>query len=296
MARPASVDERVTHHEARVNGVRLHYVEAGTGPLVVLLHGFPEHWYSWRHQIPALADAGFRAAAVDLRGAGASERPRGARAYRVETLADDVTALVEALGEERAALLGHDWGGGVAWVAAMRDPARVERLAILNAPHPDRFARSLRRPRQALRSWYIGLFQLPWLPEVGLRTRGYRALRRAFERDARPGAFTPADVDRLVAAAAEPGALTAMLNPYRALRRRPSEATALLARVEQPVLVIWGERDPYLGRELAQVEPRWAPRARTVRLPEAGHFVHAEEPERVNHLLVDFLREPAARG
>src|SRR5579884_3024966 len=154
-----------THRHASVNGVRLHYVEAGRGPLVVLLHGFPEFWYSWRHQIPALAAAGFRVLAPDLRGYNESDKPPGVAAYGLERVAGDVAALVRHAGERRAAVVGHDWGGGIAWWLAMHRPDVVGRLAVLNAPHPAAFRRELRTPGQLLRSWYVFFFQLPALPE-----------------------------------------------------------------------------------------------------------------------------------
>ena len=159
-------------------GVRLHHVSAGRGPLVLLLHGFPDFWYGWRRQLPALAAAGFRAVAPDLRGYNLSERPARVADYRIERLADDVAALVRALGADRAHVVGHDWGGLIAWQLAMRHPQVVDRLAILNAPHPARFRRLLLDPRQGLRSWYVAFFQLPWLPERVLGANGRRALRR----------------------------------------------------------------------------------------------------------------------
>jgi pimeloyl-ACP methyl ester carboxylesterase len=158
---------------ASVNGIRLHYVEAGTGPLVLLLHGFPEFWGSWRHQIPALADAGFRVLAPDLRGYNLSSKPAGVESYRVAELVGDVVGLIRHAGEERATVVGHDWGGAIAWATAMRRGERIHRLIILNAPHPAAYLRELRRPGQLLRSWYVFFFQLPLLPECLVRARDY---------------------------------------------------------------------------------------------------------------------------
>src|SRR3954449_2631161 len=169
MEAPAATAERWAHREAVVNGVRLHYVEAGAGPLVVLLHGFPEFWYSWRHQIPALAAAGFRVVAPDMRGYNRSDKPRGVRAYSGDALTGDVAKLIRACGAERAVVVGHDWGAAVAWQFAMAYPALLERLVIMNAPHPARFLRALRTWRQARKSWYMFFFQLPWLPESRFR-------------------------------------------------------------------------------------------------------------------------------
>src|SRR5215203_1684309 len=171
------------HREAIVNGVRLHYVGAGTGPLVLLLHGFPEFWYSWRAQIPALVAAGYRVIAPDMRGYNLSEKPAGVRSYMLDTLCDDVLALIHHAGEERATVVGHDWGGAVAWNVPMRHPRAVERLIVLNAPHPGAFLRELRTPAQIAKSWYMFFFQLPWLPELSLRAGGFATLQRTLRTD-----------------------------------------------------------------------------------------------------------------
>ncbi len=288
----AAVDRVVTHREARVNGVRLHYVEAGEGPLVLLLHGFPDFWYSWREQIPALAEAGFRVVAPDMRGYNLSDKPSGVGAYRVEALAADVEGLVHHLGAERATVVGHDWGGIAAYTAAMRHPAVVERLAILNVPHPQRMAQGLRRPRQLARSWYVFFFQLPFAPERLTSAGDFSALRRAMRGQVkRPGALTEEDLDRYAEAWGRPGTMTAAINYYRAAARRgPKEATGRLQVIEAPVRVIWGERDAALAADLADPSPRWVPNAETVRIPEAGHWVQADAPGRVNELLIEFAR------
>jgi pimeloyl-ACP methyl ester carboxylesterase len=284
------------HREAVVNGVRLHYVEAGRGPLVLLLHGFPEFWYSWRHQLPALAAAGFHAVAPDLRGYNLSAKPPGAHSYRVEALVGDVLGLIRATGHERAALAGHDWGGGIAWAAAMRHPAAVERLVVLNAPHPAAFARELRTASQLRRSWYVFFFQLPWLPEWLFRRRDFAALGRTLRRDpARPGAFTEEDVRLYKEALARPGALTAAINYYRALFRDGTRwVGGRVPRIEAPTLLIWGERDRYLGLRLTEGLERWVPNVRVERLPDASHWVQCDAPERVNELMVEFLTSPLA--
>lgn len=286
------IEQLVVHRYAELEGVRLHYVEAGSGPLVILLHGFPDFWYSWRHQIPALAAAGYRAVAPDMRGYNRSGKPEGIDAYRGEYLAGDVAGLIRALGADRAVVVGHDWGAGVAWEFAMRYPELLDRLVILNVPHPARLLRGLRTWRQLLKSWYMFFFQLPGLPEAAIRAGNYASLRRLFQVDPRrPGAFTPADIERYVAAAAQPGALTAAVNYYRALfRRAPGAARSMMRRIDAPVLVIWGEQDRYLGRELAAPDPEWVPHARVERLPHASHWVQADDPERVNQLLIDFLK------
>lgn len=277
---------------ADLGEVRLHYVEAGDGPLVALLHGFPEFWFSWRFQIPALVAAGFRVVAPDMRGYNLSSRPSKVAAYDIDRLAADVRDLIRERGAERALVAGHDWGAAAAWVTAMNHPEVVERLAILNAPHPRRMLHGLRRPRQLARSWYMLFFQLPRLPELAMRAGSWWSWRRLFETEARPGAFTPQDIERYVEAWSQPGAPTGMVNYYRAaLRQTPGRAAARIRPVEAPTLVIWGQRDRHLGAELAEPERADVPNLeRVVRLPEASHWVHQDEPERVSELLVDFFR------
>jgi epoxide hydrolase 4 len=286
---------------ADLGEVRLHYVEAGDGPLVVLLHGFPEFWFGWRFQIPALAAAGFRVVAPDLRGYNLSSRPAGVAAYDIDRLAADVRDLIRARGADRAFLAAHDWGASVAWLTAMNHPEVVERLAILNGAHPRRLLHGLRRPRQLAKSWYMFFFQLPWLPERLARAARWRAFRYGFEHDARPGAFTPPDIERYAEAWSQPGAATAMINYYRAaFRQTPRRAEARIRPLHAPTLVIWGERDRYLGTELAEPDRADVPNLeRVVRLPDASHWVQHDEPERVGQLLVEFFagaaeREPAA--
>ena len=270
---------------AELAEVRLHYVEVGEGPLVVLLHGFPEFWYSWRNQLEPLAAAGFRVVAPDMRGYNLSSKPAGAAAYDLERLAGDVRDLVVERGETSARIAGHDWGGAVAWGAAMYHPEVVERLAILNAPHPRRFLEGVRDPRQFARSWYFLLFALPWLAE----RIGPASFRRAFANDAAPGAFSAADVERYEEAWAQPGALTGGLNYYRALFREPPWAAARrLRRIEAPTLVIWGERDRYLRPQLAEPTRADVPDQRVVRL-DTSHWVQHDAPERVTQLLAEFF-------
>ena len=284
----------LAHRYADLGNVRLHYVEAGEGPLVLLLHGFPQFWYEWRHQIPALVEAGFRVVAPDMRGYNISDKPPGVRAYRIELLARDVERLILACGERTAVVVGHDWGAIVAWIAAMRNPGRVGRLAILNVPHPARFLDGLLSPGQLLRSSYVFFFQIPRLPEEVIRAGDFALLRSALLRDpVRAGAITAADIERYVGAIARPGALTATLNYYRAFLRNPRETRALLKRIEAPVLVIWGERDRFLSRKLAEPPRLWVPNLLPVeRLPDASHWVAEDRPLEVNTLLIDFLRSP----
>ncbi len=282
---------------ANLGDVRLHYVEAGNGPLVVLLHGFPESWFGWRQQIQPLAAAGFRVVAPDLRGYNQSSRPARVAAYESDRLAADIRGLVRHLGAGSALLVGHDWGGTVAWATAMNHPEVVDRLAILNAAHPRRLQQGLRTPRQLRKSWYFFFFQPPWVPERIVRAGRWRFFRH-FLRDARPGAITPQDIERYVEAWSQPGAATGMINYYRAsVRQSPKRAKAQLRPILAPTLVIWGQRDRYLGPELAEPDRDDVPHLERVeRLPDASHWVHHDEPERVTQLLIDFLAPALQNG
>jgi epoxide hydrolase 4 len=278
----------VSHSYAEVNGVRLHYVEAGSGPLILLLHGFPEFWYSWRHQIPALAQAGYHVVAPDMRGYNLSEKPVSWREYDAETLANDIAGLVRHLGAERVYLVGHDWGAAVAYFTAMRHPELLERLAILNVPHPERMLSGFRTLRQLRKSWYMFFFQIPRLPEWLMTRNGFALGKRLLSTDS-PGAFSDSDLEQYVRAWSQPGGLTGMVNYYRAaLRRSPRAATAELVPIEAETLVIWGMRDRHLGSELAEPSPRWVSSVRVERLPDATHWVQHDAPERVNELLIEF--------
>jgi pimeloyl-ACP methyl ester carboxylesterase len=293
-ARCAAEREGWAHREAVVNGVRLHYVEAGAGPLVVLLHGFPELWYSWRHQLPALAEAGFRALAPDLRGFNLSDKPGGVAAYRLEALTGDVAALVRHAGERRAAVVGHDWGGVIAWHLPLHHPDVVEKLIVLNAPHPAAYRRELGRGLgQLLRSWYVLFFQLPVLPEALLAVAGDFLLGRMLRRQpVHPEAFTEADVACYRQALARPGARTAALNYYRAAFRRLFRRAAEYERpLDVPTLVLWGEHDRFLSPRLVEGLERWVPRLRVERFADASHWVQNDVPQSVNRALIDFLRQ-----
>ncbi|WP_448204636.1 alpha/beta fold hydrolase [Azospirillum sp. sgz302134] len=276
-------------------GVRLHVIDAGPpdGPLVILLHGFPEFWYGWRRQIGALAAAGFRVLAPDQRGYGASDKPRGLDAYTTDRLAADVLRLADQAGRRTFSVVGHDWGGVVACWVALTAPDRVTRLAILNAPHPATMGGyALRHPTQAVRSLYVLAFQLPFLPERMIRARGFRMAEHALTNTSRRGTFDADDLARYREAWAQPGALTAMLNWYRAMRRGHHPPTV---RVRPPTLILWGDRDRFLEKGLAEAAAALCDDARVVHMEKASHWVQHEEAERVNRELADFLRETAPK-
>jgi pimeloyl-ACP methyl ester carboxylesterase len=287
---PATTEPWV-HREEQVGALRLHWVEAGEGPLVLLLHGFPEHWLAWRKQLPALATAGFRAVAPDLRGYNLSEKPRGVSRYRVEELAGDVANLVRHLGYERTHLVGHDWGGAIAWCVPALHPGLVGRLAILNAPHPVLMKRKLATLAQARRSSYIFFFQLPWLPERSLTRHRAGFLKMMLRRDpATPGAFSPEEIEAYREAFLRPGAATAAINYYRAAFRSGTRVPGLRRSLDGvPTLVLWGEGDRYLGAELLDGLDALVPDLRLVRVPGASHWLQADAADAVNTELISFF-------
>ena len=273
-----------------MNGIALHVVEAGPpdGPPLILLHGFPEFWWAWRHQIGPFAQAGYRVIAPDMRGYDLSDAPAGLDAYRLDVLVADVTALADACGAPRFRLVAHDWGAVIGWRVATLHADRLERVVLMDGPHPDRWARDVaRHPTQALRSTYVALFQPPWLPEAALGAFGHAGLKATLRRSARPGAFSAADLDRYAEAWCRPGSLTAMLNYYRALRRLTPLDPA--PPVTAPVLVLWGEHDLFLERFLAEAALSVCTDGRLVVIPDASHWLHLEQPERVNAEVLAFL-------
>ena len=277
------------------DGLRLHYVEAGEGPLVVLLHGFPEFWYGWRAQIAPLAAAGFRVVAPDTRGYNLSSRPHEVDAYATSVLAEDIRNLISERGAETATVVGHDWGGTLAWTLAMNHPEVVDKLAILNAAHPRKLSQGLHHPGQLRRSWYFFFFDLPDLPETVVQANNWHFFRH-FLHDARPP-LTPEQTDRYITAWSQPGAATGMINYYRSsVRTPPKQAEAALRPVQAPTLVIWGDADQYLNPDLAEPEHDDVPDLRLERLPDASHWVHHDEAERVTQLLVDFFSPAPPAG
>jgi pimeloyl-ACP methyl ester carboxylesterase len=302
----------IEHRYLSIRGITLHCAVAGEGPLVVLLHGFPECWYSWRHQIPALASR-FRVVAPDLRGYNESDKPHGVRAYELPELVADVEALIEALGERDAVIVGHDWGGALAWVFAMERPQRTRRLAVLNCPHPAVFAEALRaNPRQLLKSWYMFFFQIPWLPETLLGLNHAQGVGRAIRNSAVvQDAITDEDIRVLRDAASRPGALRSAINYYRAIFRAQGRAGSpawlqRLAgwtneppprrtrddwpRITAPTRLIWGEQDVALRKELTfGMEPLFTGPFDIRYIADSGHWVQQEQAALVNEYLLEFL-------
>ncbi|WP_336002227.1 alpha/beta fold hydrolase [Halorientalis halophila] len=299
----AGVD--LEHDNAVVDDVRLHTVAAGPedGDLVLLLHGFPEFWYSWRYQIPALAEAGYRVVAPDLRGYNRSEKPHGVDSYAIEHLVGDVVGLIRAEGRDTAHLVGHDWGGAISWAVGMGRPDVLDSLTVMNAPHPAAFAREFDL-QQLKRSWYVLWFQVPWLPERLLTLRNAWPIGDLFrDQPANPDAFDAADIERYREAFARPGAARAAVDYYRAYVRgiwKPMAKATLpgLRRfadppgnteISVPTLVLWGEQDPALGVDISRGLDEWIPDLRVQRFPEASHWVQCDVPDQVTEELLAFL-------
>jgi epoxide hydrolase 4 len=282
--------ESIRFRFVETNGIRLHVAEAGSpeGPLVMLLHGFPEFWYGWRRQIPALSQAGRCVWVPDQRGYGQSDKPVPVRAYRLETLGADILGLIDAAGVSQVDLVGHDWGGAVAWWLAANHPERIRRLIVLNCPHPLVMQRQLRRsPRQLLRSWYMLFFQIPGLPEAIARWGNWRWLTNSLQATNRPGTFSPDDLAHYREAWSRPGAYRAMIHWYRA-GLRYSATWPGGGRIRVPTLLMWGVEDRFLGREMAAPSVALCQEGRLIEIA-ASHWVQHEEPERVNRLIVEFL-------
>ncbi len=273
----------------KTNGIRLHYVTQGEGPLVLFLHGFPEFWYSWRHQIEAFSNS-YKVVALDLRGYNLSDKPKERSAYVLSKLTADVKGVIQALGYDQCILIGHDWGGAIAWSFAYQYPELLSKLIVLNLPHPAKLLEGLQTPQQLLRSWYILLFQLPKLPEHLLKANNYSAIRSLFKDQAiNPNTFTEKDLDAYVAAAAQPNALTSMLNYYRNLRQPNEWLNQSRGILKTPTLMIWGENDTALGKELTYGTEQYVESLEIRYIPNCSHWVQQEQPEQVNQYIRQFL-------
>jgi pimeloyl-ACP methyl ester carboxylesterase len=279
------------------NGVRLHTVQAGPedGPLVILLHGFPECWYGWHRQLGPLAKAGYRVVVPDQRGYNLSDKPAGVDSYHLDELAADIVGLIDACDRETASVAGHDWGATVAWWLGMAYPDRLDRLCIVNVPHPTVMRRTLERSwAQRRKSWYILLFQLPIAPEVVSQLGDWWLPTRSLQSTSRAGTFTATDLDRYRTAWSEPGAFTAMVNWYRAIvRYRPQPRRE---GVSTPTLILWGTQDEFLESSMAHDSVEYCEAGRLQLVDEAGHWILHEEPALVVEALLDHLPEPPVDG
>jgi epoxide hydrolase 4 len=284
--------EPLRYQTVSANGIDFNVAVAGSGDrLALCLHGFPESSFSWRHQIPRFAALGYRVWAPDLRGYGGSTRPTGAAAYGLEILEEDVAALIEVSGAREVVLVGHDWGALIAWNYAMFGRLPISKLIIMNVPHPALAEKGLRTARQLVKSWYIFFFQLPLIPEWMLARNHCAAIAQAFRGMAVDKSRFPDGVLRVYQdAAAQPGALTAMLNYYRALLRGLRRTRHRGApRIEVPTLMIWGEVDTALGKELTLGTEEFVHDLTLRYLPNVSHWVQQEAPETVNGMIEAWL-------
>jgi pimeloyl-ACP methyl ester carboxylesterase len=270
--------------------VGIHTMSLGPsdGPMVLLLHGFPARWSTWRAQMRALADAGYFVVAPDQRGYGASDKPKGVASYSVARLVDDVAAIVRGFERERAFVAGHDFGGGVAWATAMLRPELVTRLCTINSIHPVGFERAMRRWSQIKLSWYVLFFLFPRLPEWWLSRNDFRFVKRSLADDG----LDADTVDDLIEGIRPEGALHASVEWYRASFKDGTKKLVTPAKVDVPMMAIWGDRERHFVPELATPPEEWVTNARVEHVPEGGHWVHHEAPDRVAKLMIEhFARE-----
>jgi pimeloyl-ACP methyl ester carboxylesterase len=281
-------DQTWHHGTIDTNGIKLHYVTQGEGALMFMLHGFPEFWYSWRHQIPEFAKD-YKVVAVDLRGYNDSDKPQAQSAYVMSEFVEDVKGVIAGLGYESCILVGHDWGGAIAWSFAYAYPELVSRLIVMNLPHPAKFAAGLRTPQQMLKSWYIAFFQIPFLPEFLIQLNDYRLIGEAFRGMAiDQSAFTDADIEQYKNAFAKRGALTGAINYYRNLPTYLSQKK-VWGILKIPTLMIWGEEDRALGKELTYGTEEYVQELRIRYIPNCSHWVQQEQPQLVNQMMREFL-------
>jgi pimeloyl-ACP methyl ester carboxylesterase len=286
-----SVLMELEHNYLRTNGVQLHVVQAGpkSGIPVLFLHGFPEFWYGWRKQISVLAEAGCRVIVPDQRGYNLSEKPKGIKAYCVDTLVEDVVGLINALDYEKVNLIGHDWGAAVAWILGIKCPEKLHRLGIINVPHPAVMRRFLARDfEQMRRSLYAFFFQLPWLPETILKMGNWSVAGNGLCRSSRGNAFTDHDIETYKEAWSQPSAMTAMLNWYRAAVWYPPQLANDM-RVRVRTLMLWGVKDAALSRRMARPSLDYCDDGNLIFFPDATHWVQHEESEEVNRRLLEFV-------
>jgi epoxide hydrolase 4 len=277
-----------------INGIALNVVLAGpaSGKPLIFLHGFPEFWFAWRLQIDHFVSSGYRVIIPDQRGYNLSDKPAGIANYSIDLLARDVVGILDTVADSSAFVVGHDWGAAVTWYLAARYPERVSRTAMLSVPHPRIFIKNLIiNPAQLRKSWYLLFFQVPWLPEFILRRRDWALLVRALRNTSPPGVFSDPDLEQYKKSWAKKGALTAMLNWYRAALLRPSQFALDpdASRVKVPALLIWGKNDQFVGQAMARESLQYCDDGHLEMFETATHWVQHEEPVQVNTLLSQFF-------
>ncbi|GAB2778834.1 epoxide hydrolase EphM [Rhabdobacter roseus] len=272
-----------------LNGIQLHVGHLGAPKpekILLFLHGFPEFSYAWKKQAVYFAEQGYQVVVPDQRGYYLSSKPAGIKAYTLATLVEDIVALIRSLTDRQVILVGHDWGGGVAWALAQQHPSLLKGLVILNMPHLQVMKKNLRHnPKQRKKSWYAAFFQVPFLPELICAAFDYALLERSLRKTARARTFTAEDLAAYKNAWRQPRALRSMINWYRAFRlnKLPTHAP-----IDLPTLILWGTRDTFLGTEMAQQSLEKCRQGKLVLIEDATHWLHHEKPDRVNELIEGF--------
>ncbi len=276
----------------KVGDIQLHVVMAGPedGEPIILLHGFPEFWYGWKNQIPFLAEQGYRVIVPDQRGYNLSDKPHGIHHYQLDILAQDIVNLAKALNYDKINLVGHDWGAAVAWWIATIFPDKLKKLVILNVPYPTILAKQVSAGNfaQLLKSWYIGFFQIPFLPETLASLSDYAMMVKAIQDTANPGSFSAEDMDAYRRAWSQQSALTSMINWYRAIARYPIENDS---RIVVPTLMLWGEQDRFLGTELAEPSIKLCDEGELIFYPGATHWIQHDKADLVNEDIHRFISQ-----
>lgn len=283
------MSSQLIHNHLNINGIKMHTVETGKGPLLVLLHGFPQFWYSWRHQIEVLSSY-FHVIALDLRGYGESDKPASISDYAPDILMNDVEALIKAKGYENAYIVGHDWGGAIAWNLAINKPEIIKKVAVLNCPHPLIFAKNLRSNlKQLKKSWYLFFFQIPFIPEWIFNLKGESLMNKLLKDSTiNKDTFSDEDINLYIEEIKKPGAFQAALNYYRAAFKYPLKNQK--KKIQIPSLLIWGENDAVFDISLTKGMDSFFEQPLKINyIPACSHWVQEEQPEIVNQLLLDFL-------
>lgn len=280
------------HYTEKVGEIKLHYVKHGSGPLIIMLHGFPEFWYSWRHQIAELSKY-YTVVAPDMRGYGDSDKPEGVKNYRPDKVAGDIINLIKHLGYEKAHIVAHDWGGGIAWNIAQHHPEVIDKLVVLNCPIPAVLGKHLRSNwTQIKKSWYMFFFQLPWLPEKRMSSNLPVFFKRALRGWAKnKQAFSREDIDKYVEAFSKPYALTGAINYYRAaFRSLLKKENRAVKPISVNTLVLWGEDDEALGKELTyDMEKYFTNGFKIEYFENCSHWIQHDYPDKVNQSILNFI-------
>lgn len=274
------------------NGITLHVAVTGPedGKLVILLHGFPDFWYGWRRQIKMLAEAGYRVAVPDQRGYNKSDKPKGKKAYVINELQQDIIGLIKHFKREDAVIIGHDWGGAVGWHLTSTHPKLLQKFIAINIPHMGVFPKALlKTPSQLIKSLYMIFFQIPILPEKILNGRNFKNAAQVLKSSSKKGTFTESDIKEYKRAWSKSGALTGMLNWYRALPLSWKHISK--QKIEVPVKIIWGEKDSFLSKSLAEESLQFINATSVTWINGATHWVNQEEPDVVNKEILEFLNE-----